>query len=93
MASGKLIRRNSEILMAGVGEETILLDLSEGTYVALNETAARIWGLLEEPRSHDDIVGALMADYDIDPTACDHEVAEFVRGMSDRHLLIVEPAA
>ncbi len=79
--------------MAGVGDETILLDLSDGTYTALNETAARIWGLLEEPRRQREIVGALLADYDIDPMACDHEVAEFVREMSNRRLLITEPAA
>jgi hypothetical protein len=87
------IRRNSDILAAGVGTETILLDPTDWTYVTLNETAARIWEALDEPRSVEEVVESLVRDYEVDRTTCDREVATFVREMSGRGLLVVEAAA
>jgi hypothetical protein len=87
------IRRNTEILAADVAEETVLLDPGDWTYVFLNETAARIWEALDEPRSVGEVVEVLERTYDVDRATCDREVSEFVGEMSARGVLLVEPAA
>lgn len=93
MGESTLVRRNADILSADVAEETVVLDPTDWTYVGLNETAARIWAALDEPRSVAEIIEALLRDYDVDRATCDREVTKFVGEMSDRGLLIVEPAA
>lgn len=86
------IRRNVEILSAGVDEDEILLDPSVWTYVFLNETAARIWNVLDSPRSIEDVVESLLRDYEVDAATCEREVEEFVGDMSRRGVLIVDAA-
>lgn len=85
------IRRNSDVIAAGLAAETVLLDPKDWTYIHFNETAAKIWEALDEPRSVESVVDALMRDYDIDRSACEREVAQFVSEMSGRGLVVIEP--
>jgi hypothetical protein len=87
------IRRNTDIIAAGVAEETILLNPKDWTYVHFNETAARIWEALDEPRTVENVMAALMREYDVDPATCEREVAEFVSSMSGRGFIVIDAAA
>lgn len=93
MSESTRVRRNADILSADVGDETVVLDPSDWTYVGFNETAARIWATIDEPRTIGEIIEALVRDYDVDRATCDREVTRFVDEMSDRGLLIAEPPA
>jgi hypothetical protein len=87
------IRRNGEILAAAVEGETVLLDPTDWTYVYLNETASRIWEVIDEPRAVEAVVEKLLEDYEVDRTTCQEEVASFVREMVGRGVLIADAAA
>ncbi|HKO01339.1 MAG TPA: PqqD family protein [Thermoanaerobaculia bacterium] len=84
------IRRNSDIIAAGISEQTILLNPSDWTYVHFNETAARIWEALDEPRSIESVIEVLMRDYAVDRSTCEREVDAFVSEMSGRGFIILE---
>lgn len=84
------IRRNSDIIAAGMANQTILLNPADWTYVHFNETAARIWETLDEPRSVGDVIETLMRDYAVDRATCEREVDAFVRDMSQRAFIVVE---
>lgn len=92
MSPATRIRRNSDIIAAGLSEQTILLDPKDWTYVNFNETAARIWEALDEPRSVDSLVEALMRDYAVDRSTCEREVEAFVSDMSGRGFIVIEAA-
>jgi hypothetical protein len=82
------LRRNEEIIAAGLGEETILLNANTWTYVHLNETATRIWERLGETRNVDELVELLTAEYDIDPRTCRREVQAFADEMCGRGFVV-----
>jgi len=86
------LRRNSDIIAAGISEQTILLNPADWTYVHFNETAARIWEALDEPRSVDSVIETLMRDYAVDRSTCEREVEAFVSEMSGRGFIILEAA-
>jgi hypothetical protein len=86
------IRRSSDVIAAGMAEETILLNPADWTYVHFNETAARIWEALDEPRSVDEVVERLRRDYAVDRAACEREVEAFVSDLAARGFIIVEAA-
>ena len=88
-----LLRRNPDIIAAGIAEQTILLNPKDWTYVHFNETAGRIWEALDEPRSVSSLVDVLIRDYAVDRSTCEREAAAFVRDMSERGFLIVDAAA
>jgi hypothetical protein len=84
------MRRNSDIIAAGISEQTILLDPADWTYVHFNETAARIWEALDEPRSVATLIDTLMRDYAVDRSTCEREVEAFVADMTGRGFIILE---
>ena len=57
------IRRRSEPLTASVDGETVMLDAERGSYFALGPVGSRIWELLEEPRTFDELCDALQDEY------------------------------
>jgi hypothetical protein len=88
-----VIRRNADIIAAGIAEQTILLNPKGWTYVHFNDTAARIWEALDEPRTIGALVETLMRDYAVDRPTCEREAAAFVVDMSERGFVIIDAAA
>jgi hypothetical protein len=67
--------------------EVVILNLKDGVYYGLNAVGARIWKLLEEPRSVGQIRDVLLCEYDVDPAACEKQVASLLDDLA-RHGLI-----
>lgn len=74
---------------AEIGDETVILDIESGFYFQLNVTGARIWTLLESPRSIGALCEKLQAAFEIDADTCRSEVTSFVETMRDKKLVTV----
>ena len=48
-----------------VGDETVILHLGSGTYFGLDAVGARIWQLMGEGKSLDEICDVVLDEYDI----------------------------
>jgi hypothetical protein len=90
MSPDSLLHRNADVIAAGLSDQTVLLNPADWTYVHFNETAARIWEVLEQPRSVASVIEALMSDYEIDRSTCEREVETFVKEMSGRGFITIE---
>lgn len=75
-------------LAAEVDGEVVMLEPSTSRYFGLADTAVRIWQLLDEPRSVDGIVDALLDEYDVDRETCEAEVIEFISQLADAGLVV-----
>ncbi len=67
--------------------EAVILNIASGVYYGLNEVGARIWELIQEPRSFGELQDALLAEYDIQPEACAHELTKILRELKDAQLV------
>lgn len=90
LSTEALIRRNGDVIAAGMAGQTILLNPSDWTYVHFNETAARIWEALGEPRTIAGVVEVLTRDYAIDRPTCEREAAQFLEDMTARGFVIID---
>lgn len=70
--------RTATPLAAEVDGELVMLDPATSRYFGLADTGMRIWQLLEEPRSVDDLVATLVAEYEVEPEQCTDEVMAFL---------------
>ena len=82
-------RRNDEILFGQSGTDTFLMSAESGLYYALNETASRLWQILDQPCGEDEIVAALVAEYRVDPARCRGEIGPFLSDLVERTILLV----
>lgn len=81
------IRRREEPLTASVDGEIVMLDAEQGEYFALGAVGSRIWELLEEPRTLDEVCRALQYEFEVDPQTCREEVARFMRDLHEAQLV------
>ena len=56
------------VLHQEIESETILLDVDAERYYGLDEVGSRVWQLLQEHRTLDPIVAALLSEYEVDET-------------------------
>jgi hypothetical protein len=74
-------------------EEAIVINPRTREVHLLNEQGARIWELLETPRSVDELVATLGDEFDAEPAAMRLEVESFVADLGGKGLLAAAPAA
>ena len=63
------------------GDVVIILDLKDGVYYELNETAARVWELIQQPCSVEVILNTLLEEYDVDARQCEADLLALTADM------------
>lgn len=69
----------------------VLLDVSDGLVLASNVVGARIWQLIEQARTPDEIAEQLVADYDVSHDRAQSDVAGFIAALVARGLVSTDP--
>ena len=71
--------------------EAVILDTAASEYYSLNEVGTRIWTLLQEPRTLEEIVDALLEEYSVDRDRCEKDARALLDEMVDMDLIDVQP--
>lgn len=69
--------------------DVVILHLKNGVYYELNETGARVWGLIQQPCSFGTVLETLLAEYDVDAKQCEADLLTLVHDMVGRGLIEV----
>ncbi len=85
-----LIVRSDTLLTAQVDGELIAMSVEHGECYGLNGVGTRIWELLAEPRSIDSLCESLTDEFEVDPTLCRQQVANFVEKLRADKLVTVK---
>jgi hypothetical protein len=72
-----------------LGGEVAILDLQGGTYYGLDSVGARIWNLLQQPRTVEEVRDVLLSEYEVDPDRCEHDLLALLRRLADEKLVEV----
>jgi coenzyme PQQ synthesis protein D (PqqD) len=70
-----------------VADEAVLLSMRDGEYYGLNEVAASIWRLVQQPRTIAQIRDLLLEEYSINAEECEQAVRKFLEEMITLHLV------
>jgi len=72
-----------------LGGEVAILDLGAGMYYGLDEVGARIWELIQEPRTVREVQDIILEEYDVDPASGKGDVLALLRELADKGLVEV----
>ena len=78
------------VMARQVGEELVILELSRGMYFGLDPVGARIWQLLSEGRSFEEICNAMVAEYEVPADILAQDVTRLLATLSEKGL--IQPA-
>jgi hypothetical protein len=78
-----------EHLHCDLNGEAVVLSLANGRYYGMNSVGARIWELLQDERSADEIEQAILLEYEVEQEVCRQQVSDFLQKMVAEELLVV----
>lgn len=70
--------KNRQIIDGELDDNQVMMHLENGKYFGLNPVGKRIWALLDQPKSFEEIIGVLLSEFDVDENLCRKEVLEFL---------------
>ncbi len=76
-----------QVLVAHLGDESVLLDLDTKHYFHLNATASAIWRGFERATGPDDIVQQLMAEFEVTEPEARDAIERLLADMLEKGLL------
>jgi hypothetical protein len=83
----KIYAKNPDVVFRNIAGECILVPVKDNmrnleSIYALNDTGARVWGLVDGKRSSADIKESMTRDYDVSPDTAGRDVDEFLAALS-----------
>ena len=78
-----------DVLVRELDGEAVLLNLKTGIYFGLNAEALRIWQLLAEKGSLEEILEAMCREYDADARVLERDLLDLCQQLCDRGLGVV----
>jgi len=73
--------RNTRTISGRLHDELVMMDIEQGKYFSLNPVATRIWDLMENPASAEELCNQLRDEYEVDSLRCRAEVSELLDDM------------
>lgn len=67
--------------------DVVILGLKDGMYFELNEVGARVWQLVQQPRSIQSVLDTLLDEYDVSAAQCEADVLSVAETMFKRGLV------
>ena len=79
--------RSVHVQARKVGRDTLVVHLLLKQYHVLNHIAGRIWDLADGVRSSDDIATEIAAEFNVDRSVVDADVASTLQALTDLRLI------
>jgi hypothetical protein len=84
------LQRKPGILFNEIDGEVVMLSIENSEYYGMDKVGSRIWQLLENPLSFNELVTILMDEYEVTEEKCCQETKNFLNKITEKKLLIVE---
>jgi len=90
ITSATKVHASRDHVACDLEDETVLLSLRTGEYFGLNEVAASVWKLIQEPRTVEEILAGLLEEFEADDVdRCREEVIALVKQLMELELVSI----
>lgn len=86
------IKAGKDQISCDLAGEAAILHLTTGTYFGLDQIGARIWSLLQQPRTMGEIRDVILDEYEVEAPRCEADLAALLSEMEAAGLVSVENA-
>lgn len=84
-----MISANSDVVSCTLGSGAALLDLRTGTYFSVNDTGAKVWSLMGQQVSFEDLTQRMLEAYAVDADILRNDLQALVQELSSRGLVSI----
>jgi Coenzyme PQQ synthesis protein D (PqqD) len=90
VSGGSTVVAAKDQVSSDLGGEVAILDLKAGVYYGLDAVGARIWSLIQEPRTVIEIRDILLEEYEVEPERCERDLLVLLQRLADEGIIEVE---
>lgn len=87
-----IVVASKENVSCALGEEAAILHMRSGVYYGLDPVGARIWKLLDQPRSVEDLRTVILDEYDVEQGKCESDLLVLLEKLRTEGLIEVRSA-
>ncbi|HEX5726407.1 MAG TPA: PqqD family protein [Longimicrobiaceae bacterium] len=92
MTDGRVVAARQQV-SCEVGGEVVILNLADEVYYGLDAVGARVWQLIQEPRTVEEVRDAIVAEYEVEPAVAERDLRALLDELASRRLIEVRPSA
>lgn len=83
-----LITRNPDLLASDMDGETVMMSIERGEYYGIGGVGTRVWELLAQPTSIEQLTRTICTEYEVDETSCRADLQRFVEELLRNELVM-----
>ncbi len=76
-----------DLVSTDLGNEAAILNLKSGVYYGLNSIGARVWRLIQQPRTISELRDTVVAEYEVDAATCERDLLSLLTDLAEAGLL------
>ena len=80
---------SKEQASADLGDEAAILNLKDGVYYGLDPVGARIWKLIQTPRTVREVRDMILEEYDVEADCCEKDLIELLQQLAKNDLIYI----
>ena len=88
-----IVKATSEQVSCPLGEESAILNMKNSVYYGMNQVGTRVWNLLQQPRSVEELRDVLVSEYEVEPGRCEQDLLSLLEKMWNEGLVEVRGAS
>lgn len=85
------IQLEPSLLYSKIGDEIVLLTIESGKYFKVDAVGSRIWEMIKEPMTIENLCQALTGEYDISSEECLKDITLFLERLQEDNLILIHP--
>jgi hypothetical protein len=87
-----IVVASKDNVSCALGEEAAILHMRSGVYYGLDPVGARIWKLLDQPTTVENLRTAIVDEYDVEPAKCERDLLALLEKLRTEGLIEVRGA-
>ena len=84
---GDKFKRNSDLIGAAIDDEMVMMSVEHGQYYGLGGVGPRVWELIEQPQTMDQLVDQILEEFEVEREVCEKDLTEFLAQMEQLGLV------
>ena len=87
ITKNSVVKVSKDQVSCDMGGEAAILEPNSGMYYGLNVVGARVWSLIQEPKSVNDLLQVLVDEYDVEASCCERDLLLLLERLAERGLI------
>lgn len=87
-----IVRRGEDVLFSQLDDALLAIDARQGYVYSLNESAGKVWEMIQEPTAVSAVCSRLRDEYAVDESTCERGVLALLEDLCKAGLVLVSDA-